>query len=121
MLSANGLDNFKFTIASTNTTCKCITDLTEEIQHLKEKVKTCTNEIEELNLQLQEYEQNKYSLDKIKDDNKAMLFYTGFSNYGIFESVFGYLQSKAEKLQYWRGKSEVTDSKSYQNQGSKPG
>lgn len=121
MSSANGLDNFKFTIASTNTTCKCITDLTEEIQHLKEKVKTCTNEIEELNLQLQEYEQNKFSLDKIKDDNKAMLFYTGFSNYGIFESVFGYLESKAEKLQYWRGKSEVTDSKSYQNQGSKPG
>lgn len=116
MLSANGLDSF--TIASTNNTCKC--DRTEEIQHLNEKVKTCTIEIEELNLQLQEYEQNKFSMEKIKDD-KAMPFYTGFSNYGIFESVFGYLESKAEKLQYWRGKSKVTDSKSYQNQGSKPG
>lgn len=39
----------------------------------------------------------------------------------MFDSVFNYLEGKADKLQYWRGRSETTDTKNYQIQGEKPG
>ena len=87
------------------------------IAHLQDKVDKLTSEIEKLS----DYEQNKFSLDKIKDDNKTMLFYTGFVNYDVFENVFKYLETKGEKLQYWRGKNKVSHSKQYQSQGVKPG
>ena len=34
--------------------------------------------------QVDYFEGKKFILDKIKDDNDALSFYTGFQNYGIF-------------------------------------
>ncbi|XP_033726625.1 uncharacterized protein LOC117341433 [Pecten maximus] len=95
--------------------------LDDEVNILKEKLEESNLVIEQLSIQLSEFEINQFSYEKIKEDSKAMQFYTGFQNKGIFESVFLYLEKKAEKLQYWRGQSEVSETKLYQSKGSKPG
>lgn len=77
--------------------------LKEKIEKLEEKLNSASENIRDLQEQLQEYESKRFSLDKIKDDNDAMSFYTGFQNYGVFNSVFEYLEGKASRLQYWRG------------------
>lgn len=93
------------------------------IKQLEKKINTLSKEVDDLREQLNEYESKQFSVDKIKDDSKAMLFYTGFMSYSVFECVLKYLETKADRLQYWRGKSEVSDTKPYQTQGldSKPG
>lgn len=95
--------------------------LNSNIKSLKEKLDTCNVMIEDLNKKLSVFESNQFRYDKIQDDPKAMQFYTGFQNSGVFDSVFTYLEKKAEKLQYWRGQNEVSDTKPYQTKGGKPG
>ena len=45
----------------------------------------------------------RFSLGKIKDDNSAILFYTGFPCYEALTSFFKYLEPKLGKMQYWKG------------------
>ena len=42
----------------------------------------------------------QFSLHKIKDDNSAILFYTGFPSYEALISFFKYLEPKLVKMQY---------------------
>ncbi|KAK3089662.1 hypothetical protein FSP39_005462 [Pinctada imbricata] len=96
--------------------------LNEKVAELNKELQSAYDRIESLQAEINLHCANRFGVNKIKDDNDAMLFYTGFQNYGVFRSVFEYLESKAENLQYWRGKSEESDHKSYQtNPGSKPG
>ena len=93
-----------------------------QIEHLNLKLNVASQNIAALQEQLEYFEGKKFSLDKIKDDNDAMSFYTGFQNYGTFISVFEYLESKASRLQYWRGQTDSnSDPKQYQTQGGRPG
>ena len=65
----------------------------------------------------------QFSLDKIKDDNSAILFYTGFPCYEALMSFFKYLEPKLGKMQYWKGEHLVRESQPYQadENGNKPG
>lgn len=56
----------------------------------------------------------KFSLDKIKDDNAAMLFYTGFPNYEALMSFYNYIEPKVSKMQYWKGEKLLKESQPYQ-------
>ena len=56
----------------------------------------------------------QFSLDKIKDDNSAILFYTGFPCYEALISFFKYLEPKLGKMQYWKGEHLVRESQPYQ-------
>ncbi len=54
--------------------------------------------------------QNSYYLDSLnsffghkKDDNAAILFYTGFPNYNALMSFCDYLKPKPDEIQYWKG------------------
>ena len=51
----------------------------------------------------------QFSLDKIKDDNSAILFYTGFPCYEALISFFKYLEPKLGKMQYWKGEHLVRE------------
>ncbi|XP_033730955.1 uncharacterized protein LOC117320435 [Pecten maximus] len=77
-----------------------------DIEILQKEIEKLSTQINDMEDQLNEYKGNRFSIEKIKDDPKAMLFYTGFINYSVFESILKYLSPKAEKLRYWRGKGE---------------
>ena len=44
--------------------------------------------------------ERQFSLDKIKDDNAAILFYTGFPNYETFMTFHYYVEPKLQKMQF---------------------
>lgn len=98
----------------------------EYIQTLQEKlekqsviINNLKSQLAALNIQLQEYEKKKFSLEKFKDDDCAVQFYTGFPNYKALIAVWEHLEPKTPKLQYWRD--SLADSKKYQEKGKKPG
>lgn len=65
----------------------------------------------------------QFSLEKIKDDNAAVLFYTGFPSYKALISFYNYLKPKLTKMQYWKGEKLIKESQPYQedDQKCKPG
>lgn len=65
----------------------------------------------------------QFSLNKIKDDNSAILFYTGFPCYEALISFFKYLEPKLGKMQYWKGEHLVRENQPYQEDENrnKPG
>ncbi|XP_031572729.1 uncharacterized protein LOC116306777 [Actinia tenebrosa] len=98
------------------------------VRRLEAKIEDQTNIINQLrcdigNLQkkLNGYDEHKFSLEKYKDDNSAIQFYTGFPNFEALISVFDYLEPKVNKLQYW-GSKKISESRAYQQDGKqKPG
>ncbi|CAC5418387.1 unnamed protein product [Mytilus coruscus] len=96
--------------------------LKTKIESRNEKFEIASKNISDLQKQLEYFEKKRFSLDKIKDDNDAIAFYTGIPNYGTFMACFEYLESKASRLQYWRGQNDkIDDYKHYQTQGGRPG
>ncbi len=51
-----------------------------------------------------------FSVEKLKDDDSAVKFYTGFPSYSSLAAVLEYLKPKLDNLSYWRG-SKSQDSK----------
>ena len=74
--------------------------------------------LEEKVLQLEKEKEallaRQFSLDKIKDENSAMLFYTGFPNYEALMSFYNYIEPKVSKMQYWKGEKLMKESQPYQ-------
>ena len=56
----------------------------------------------------------QFSMDKIKDDDLAVLFYTGFPNYGALISFYNFVEPKLIKIQYWKGEKMLKESQPYQ-------
>ena len=44
--------------------------------------------------------ERQFSLDKINDDNAAILFYTGFRNYETLMTFYHYVEPKLQKMQF---------------------
>ena len=65
----------------------------------------------------------QFSMDKIKDDDSAVLFYTGFPNYGALISFYNFVEPKLIKIQYWKGEKMLKESQPYQvdDNRKKPG
>ncbi|XP_052212157.1 uncharacterized protein LOC127831206 [Dreissena polymorpha] len=90
-------------------TLKSFTDvelLSEQLKACQAKCDYLEKTIDELNATISEFEANRFSLEKISDDKHAVMFYTGFPNIETFNAFFKYLETKSEKLNYWRGRSE---------------
>lgn len=63
--------------------------------------------------------ERQFSLEKIKDDNAAVLFYTGFPSYDALISVYKYIEPKLAKMQYWKGENLLKESQPYQTDDNK--
>ena len=46
----------------------------------------------------------KFGAHMIAENDEKTLFYTGLPTYYIFKEFFDYLEPKARRMQYWRGK-----------------
>ena len=111
--------------SSPTTTCDDSTQQSEEsqtTQALRERMvllEMKVNDLEE-KLALAKSENaalldRQFSIEKIKDENVAILFYMGFPNYQALVSFYTYIEPKLHKMQYWRGDKQVKESQPYQD------
>ena len=87
-------------------------------------VTSLTQQVHDLEQQLAQLKSTLFTIEKSKNDNAAVKFYTGFPNFGSLNAVFEYFEPKLERMQYWRGpKSTRNPDPSYQQTrtSSKPG
>ena len=57
----------------------------------------------------------QFSIEKMKVDDAAILFYTGFPNYEALVSFYTYIAPKLHKMQYWEGDKNLKESQPYQD------
>ena len=56
-----------------------------------------------LKVKVETLRSSRFSLEKRKDDDKAVKFYTGFPNYKAHVATFQYFEHKLQHILYWRG------------------
>ena len=100
-----------------------IRQLQQRITLLELKLADCEESLREVKSENEILLSRQFSLEKIKDDNSATLFYTGFPSYEALISFFKYIKPKLEKMQYWKGERLVKGSQPYQEDENrkKPG
>lgn len=100
-----------------------ITLLQQKITLLELKLADCEEQLLEVKNENEILLSRQFSLDKIKDDNSAILFYTGFPSYKALMSFYKYIEPKLEKMQYWKGERLIKGSQPYQEDENrkKPG
>ena len=99
-----------------------VQSLLERIVLLEQQVSSCEEKISRLEKENAVLLERQFSLDKIKDDNAAILFYTGFPNYETLMSFYHYVEPKLQKMQYWKGEKRLKANQPYQEKDkNKPG
>ena len=92
------------------TVCSKLASVSMSFSHLEKKINMQFQEINRLKSkvnELKEYIEKlqapQFSLEKIKDDDFAVRFYTGFPNFSSLFAVFEYFKPKFEHVHYWQG------------------
>ena len=100
-----------------------ITQLLQKITLLEMRLADCEEKLVEVKNENEILLSRQFSLDKIKDDDSAILFYTGFPSYKALMSFFKYIEPKLEKMQYWKGERLIKGSQPYREDENrkKPG
>lgn len=97
---------------------KLMQSVQEQLEVKEEMLNNLKKKVGELQKQIDGYKQREFTVEKFKDDNSAIQFYTGFPNYKALVAFHNYLEPKVAKLQYW-GQKNVSDTRSYQEKGKK--
>ena len=88
-----------------------VLNLLSRVEMLEKQVFTLEEKVLQLEKEKEALLARQFSLDKIKDENSAMLFYTGFPNYEALMSFYNYIEPK---VQYWKGEKLMKESQPYQ-------
>ena len=91
-----------------------VRNLLSRVEMLEKQVSTLEEKVLQLEKEKEALLARQFFLDKIKDDNAAMLFYTGFPNYEALMSFYNYIEPKVSKMQYWKGEKLLKESQPYQ-------
>ena len=75
-----------------------------ETNELTSKISSLNDQLEKLELQLTQLKTSVFSVEKLKADNSATRFYTGFPNFSSLLASFEYLEPKVKRMRYWHGK-----------------
>lgn len=81
-----------------------ILELQRKIALLETQLANCQEKLSEAEKENAALLRRQFSLDKIEDDNAAVLFYTGFPSYEALISFYKYIEPKLSKMQYWKEK-----------------
>ena len=65
-------------------------EIKEQMRSFEIRQQKLLDKISELRETIEEYEQCRFSIDKISDDKSAMMFYTGFPNIETFNAFYEY-------------------------------
>ena len=88
-----------------------VLNLLSRVEMLEKQVSTLEEKVLQLEKEKEALLARQFSLNKIKGDNAAMLFYTGFPNYEALMSFYNYIEPK---VQYWKGEKLMKESQPYQ-------
>ena len=91
-----------------------VLELQRKIALLETQLADCQQRLSKAEKENMYLLEHQFSLAKIKDDNAAILFYTGFLSYEALMSLYHYIEPKLFKMQYWKGESIVKESQPYQ-------
>ena len=91
-----------------------VLELQRKIALLETQLADCQDKLSEVEKENAVLLERQFSIDKIKDDNAAVLFYTGFPSYDALISFYNYVKPKLSKMQYWKGENLVKESQPYQ-------
>ena len=80
----------------------------EQLQVKEEMLINLQKKVGQLQKEIDGYKQRQFTLEKFKDDNSAIQFYTGFPSYKALVAFHNYLEPKVAKLQYWGQKMYLT-------------
>ena len=108
----------------THAHCECVDELKLQVELLEaEKAQlqaTCDGlRKENDNLRTAPWQARKFSIERVKDDDKLVSFYTGFSSYLMFLACFNFLKRSAEVMRGWKG--SATCPGDVDQHGQKPG
>ena len=92
-----------------------------ETNELTSKISSLNDQLEQLELQLRQLKQSLFPIEKLKADNSATRFYTGFPNFSSLLATFEYFEPKLKRMRYWRGKESSGNSDTVQNDKSNRG
>ncbi|XP_002740602.1 uncharacterized protein LOC100368694, partial [Saccoglossus kowalevskii] len=96
--------------------------LVEKLEKQTDKLTDLKARIANLIAEVESYRSREFTLGSIKNDDKAVNFYTGFQSYNALIAFYKFLESKAENLQYWRNSKTTSEPQYYQTLGrGKPG
>ena len=118
--SALACDDFIDTSFETpQTEADPILELQAKIAALETSVVHCQQKLKEAAEENAILVRRQFSLNKIKHDNSAILFYTGFPSYEALIGFFNYIRPKIPKMQYWKGENSLKESQLYQTDDNK--
>ena len=72
-----------------------------EASALTLKIDALNCELDQLKLKLTQMQSNVFSIEKLKADDSATKFYTGFPNYSSLMATFEYFEPKVNRMHYW--------------------
>lgn len=75
-----------------------ITELQQKITLLELKLGDCEEELTKVKNENELLLGRQFSLDKIKDDDSAILFYTGFPSYQALINFYKFIEPKLGKM-----------------------
>ena len=93
--------------------------LLSDTDALSAEIRSLNVQLDELKVEVETLRSSRFSLEKIKYDDKAVKFYTGFPNYKALVATFQYFEPKLQHIHYWTGPKFVKASVSYTT--TKPG
>ena len=91
-----------------------VLELQRKIASLETQLADCQQRLSKAEKENMYLLEHQFSHAKIKDDNAAILFYTGFPNYEALMCLYHYIEPKLSKMQYWKGETVVKESQPYQ-------
>ena len=91
-----------------------VLNLLSRVEMLEKQVSTLEEKVLQLEKENEALLARQFSLNKIKGDSAAMLFYTGFPNYEALMSFYNYIEPKVSKMQCWKGEELLKESQHYQ-------
>ena len=108
-------------IVSDHDHCQCVESLKTEINALKRDVTMLQENQRQLKTDLEIRTSTcDFCLDRFKDDDKKIRFYTGFVTYTMFMACFNFLSTSAAEMRTWQGKRTSSGERTTEKTGPKP-
>ena len=87
-------------------------NLKSRADNLMAEIQSLNNKVIKLESRLADMKKSLFSIEKLKEDNSAVKFYTGYPNFSSLLACFEYFEPKLNQMHYWHGNSSGNSQKS---------
>ena len=86
-------------------------NLISKADNLMAEIQSLDNKVTELESKLTDKKKFLFSIEKLKEDNSSVKFYTGYPNFSSLLACFEYFEPKLNQMHYWHGNSSGNSQK----------